>query len=192
MSADEYDEFERDPALGPLSRLSILIGTIPWFRHVGDPLSPELEEAGLDYAAALGFPDAAPAILPEWRDAAAAAESIDLNSPAWEAEELLRMSLNAAAEAAIDPQSLDFALTHIATVAAEAAGAGAEDIAAFFGIDDEEFLRTAIGAGVQICHQAALVLAAGETGEHPFARKFRLFERGRWPIGIIGGSLNIF
>jgi hypothetical protein len=50
---------------------------------------------------------------------------------------------------------------------------------------------------VQSAHQAALVLVAAadpdfEAEHHPFAAKFRLFEFGRWPVGVIGRSFNLF
>ena len=54
-------------------------------------------------------------------------------------------------------------------------------------------MRLATGAAVQTCHQAALLLAAqGGAPDHPFALKLQLFEHGRWPLGIVGMSLNIF
>ena len=61
-------------------------------------------------------------------------------------------------------------------------------------VADEEILRAAMGAGVQICHLAALVLLSGheDLEDHPFFHKFRLFEAGHWPIGIAGSSFNIF
>jgi hypothetical protein len=37
-----------------------------------------------------------------------------------------------------------------------------------------------------------LVLAAGAGEDHAFVYKFRLFERGRWPISIAGASFNLF
>ncbi len=51
----------------------------------------------------------------------------------------------------------------------------------------------AAGAGVQACHNAALLLLAGRAeDDHPFALKYRLFERGRWPVALIGSSLHLF
>jgi hypothetical protein len=61
-----------------------------------------------------------------------------------------------------------------------------------WGIEDEEILRAAIGQALQSCYQAALVIAAGEEEDHPFAQKFRLYENGHWPLGVAGTTLNIF
>ena len=60
------------------------------------------------------------------------------------------------------------------------------------GIEDQELIRATAGSALQSCHQAALVLAAGEEDTHPFALKYRLFEHGHWPIAITGSSFNIF
>ena len=60
------------------------------------------------------------------------------------------------------------------------------------GIEDQELIRAATGSALQSCHQAALVLAAGEEDAHPFALKYKLFEQGHWPIAITGSSFNIF
>ncbi|GER05989.1 hypothetical protein GCM10007972_07390 [Iodidimonas muriae] len=193
MSADDLNDiFEQYPTLAPLSRFCRLIGQTPWFRHVGDPISDDLRLDGQLYAAALGFPEAEPAVLALWEDAAGAAESADFNSPAWEAEEQLRMALVHEALQQVDDNALDVALTHVAAVAADAANRGAEDVRGFLLIDDEAFVRAATGAAVQMCHQAALVIASGGEGEHVFSHKFQIFEQGRWPIGIIGSTLNIF
>lgn len=193
MDDQDLDEiFDLYPALAAVSRFTRLIPNTPWFRHVGDPMDPELKRDAERYAAGLGFPDVEPAVLALWEDAAAAAESLDVNSPAWEAEEQLRMALSLDAASQVDDAALELVLTHVSAVAADAATAGAEEVRSFLQIGDEAFARAAAGAGVQICHNAALVLAAGGDSDHPFSLKFQLFEHGRWPIAIVGGSLNIF
>jgi hypothetical protein len=60
------------------------------------------------------------------------------------------------------------------------------------GVADMALIRAAAGAATQACYQAALVLAAGAEAEHPFAIKFRLYEAGRWPLGIVGMTFNVF
>jgi hypothetical protein len=62
-----------------------------------------------------------------------------------------------------------------------------------WGLEDLELVNAAAGAGVQACHNAALVLLSGDADDaHPFALKYRLFERGRWPVALIGSSLHLF
>ena len=60
------------------------------------------------------------------------------------------------------------------------------------GVVDPALVRAAAGAATQASYQAALVLAAGEDAEHVFAIKYRLFEAGRWPLGIAGMTFNLF
>ena len=193
---DLTEVFERYPTLAGVSRFAQLIGRVPWFRAVGDPLDAPTRQDARRYLAALGFPDAEPALVPLWEDAAVAAESVDWNSPAWEAEEQLRAAVTADALELVDEAALELVATHLAGVAGEAATAGAIEASEFLQIDDEAFVRAAAGAAVQACHNAGLVLAAGGPGDldadHPFSLKFQLFEAGRWPLGLIGLSFNIF
>ncbi|WP_281299912.1 MULTISPECIES: hypothetical protein [unclassified Iodidimonas] len=189
---ETFEVFERYPTLAGVGRLTSLIERCPWFRAVGDPMSKALMADSQSYCDALGFPEAQPAILPLWEDAAGAAESIDLNSPAWEAEELMRMAVLQDALAEVDEETLELVLTHIAAKAAQSAEAAAQEVRDFLLIDDEAFVRAATGAAVQMCHQAALLLASGGDPDHAISYKFRIFEHGRWPVGIMGGTLNIF
>lgn len=193
MDFDDHDAlFEAYPTLAGVRRFARLIPNTDWFARVGQPLDPVARDEARTYAAALGFPDAEPAILEDWQDAAAAAETLDLNTPAWEAEAQLRRDLALAAEAEVEPRVLELVMTGIAELAADPVREAAETTAALLGIHDEDFLRAASGGAVQACHQAALVLAAGQGAEHPFSLKFSLYEHGRWPVGIVGASFNIF
>lgn len=193
MDKATLDEiFEAHPELEPLARFARLIPNTPWFRHVGDPLDGPLVADCRGYAEGLGFPDADPAVIVLWEEAKGVLESTDLNPPAWEEEEQLRAALVATACETVEEAALTLALDFVAGVAADAAQRGAEDMRRFLQIEDEAFSRLAMGAGAQICHQAALVLVGDGGAEHPFSLKYRLFEHGRWPLGIIGNSLNIF
>lgn len=192
IDADIAEILDSCETLKAVSGLGLLIPALPWFRMVGEPLDPETAQVAESFLWALGAPDAAPALLGNWEDAAGAAETQDFNDPAWEAEEQLRAALTDTALAMMDETALEIALSHISTVTAEAAGAGALEAAEHLRIDDESFLNAAAGAAVAATHNAALVLAAGEESDHAFAAKFALFERGRWPVSIVGNSFNIF
>ena len=110
-----------------------------------------------------------------------------------EAEEQLRAGLSATAvDLAGDEQAVLVALTHVTSKASEAVHGAAETAALRFGVDDDGLIRAAAGAATQAAYQAALVIAAAEDEEHPFALKFQLFRAGRWPLGIIGGTFSIF
>ena len=40
--------------------------------------------------------------------------------------------------------------------------------------------------------RAWMIQAAGAGDDHPFAVKFRLYEAGRWPLGIVGSTFSVF
>ena len=84
-----------DPATQALSRFASLIRRINWFSRVGQPLDPSISTHADDYLSSLGFPDITLTPIEFWEDAYSAAESLDLNNPAWEAEEQLRAVLSA-------------------------------------------------------------------------------------------------
>lgn len=199
MNDDELDALERE--LPPLRRVAAFargLDAIPWFANLGEPLTAGAKAAAAAYAEGLGFPDAEVAVLIDWDDAMAAAESLGWQGAAWEAEELLRAGMTERALAVLSEEALRFAMTLIAERLAEAAQSGMEEAAAIFDVADEAGRNLAIGAAVQAAHQAALVLiaAAGDPDldaeNHPFAAKFRLFEYGRWPVGVAGATFNLF
>lgn len=194
-SADEEDEaldLADFPGLRAVTRFGRLVERLPWFSRLGEELEADEIDWAEAYLAALGFPDAAVVAIADWEEAEAAAGNPDLNSSWWEAEEQLRMGLIDEACRHIDEDSLTVALTHVASRAAEPVRLAAEAAAAGAGIDDEALVLAAQGSATQACYQAALVLAAEIEDEHPFALKFRLFEAGRWPIGLTGNSFNLF
>ncbi len=199
MTMDYDDDFDEDlpdiddyPTLVSVVRFNKLIPSIPWFSSVGDPLKIKELQAARDYMDMLGFPDAFVAEVEDWEDAAYAAANPEFNSEWWEAEEQLRMGLTANALELMGEEDLNLALTHVSATASEFITQAMEEITEDVGIEDQELIRAAIGSAVQSCHQAALVLAAGEEDSHPFALKYKLFEQGHWPIAITGSSFNIF
>lgn len=189
---DDLPDIDDYPTLISVVRFNKLIPSIPWFSSVGTPLTQRTGQTARDYMNMLGFPDAFVAEVEDWEDAAYAAANPEYNSEWWEAEEQLRMALTATALELITEEDLNLALTHVSATASETITDALEEITEDAGIADQELIRAAIGSAVQSCHQAALVLAAGEEDSHPFALKYKLFEQGHWPIAITGGSFNIF
>ena len=180
------------PGLRALGRFARLVPDLGWFQNLGNELDEDEIEWAEAYLAEMGFPDSTVAPVGDWEEAADAAASADWNSPWWEAEEGLRAALMVEACARIGEERLEVALAHLAARAADAIRIGAEVAAARDGVIDEELVRAAAGAAAQAAHQAALVLAAEIEDEHPFALKFRLFETGRWPIGLTGHSFHLY
>ncbi|MGD8325746.1 MAG: hypothetical protein PVF65_02415 [Sphingomonadales bacterium] len=191
---DDFDGEDNDPAVAALSRFASLIRRIDWFSRVGTPPDAMVARHAEDYLSSLGFPDIYVTPIDHWEDAAAAAESLDLNNPAWETEEQARATLIEDVVALYGEDHVADLLQPIEAVAVQVLDEAALNIMDQHRLQDEEIVRAAIGAAVQICHLAALVLLSGDEDleDHPFFHKFRLFEAGHWPIGIAGSSFNLF
>lgn len=192
LDEDIDDVLEEYPTLKSVAPFVALASDVRWFRALGEQPDSETVRLAREYVNALGFPDAEPAFLPDWEDAAAAAENTEFNSPAWEAEEQLRAALTDEALLVLDPETLEMVMTHIAQAITESIDDAAKEAAEFLRIDDESFVLAVSGAAAQACYQAALVGMVGEEEDHSFAIRFQLFEKGHWPIGIIGNSFLIF
>lgn len=188
----EQPDVDDYPTLQSVARFNRLLNSVDWYSNVGEPVGAELAKAARAYMDYSGFPHADLAIIETWSEAGEAAANTDWNSEWWEAEEQTRMGLIDAALTLISDEDLTMALTHVTATASPLLQHAAENWAEEQGIEDEELIRAAVGAGVQASYQAALVLAAGEEDDHPFALKFKLFELGRWPIAITGSSFNLF
>ena len=189
---DDHDEENDDHALNALVKLADVIRKIRWFGYLGQPLDIETESLTQSYLGQLGFPDAFPIVVEDWEDAAFAAETTDHNSEAWEVEEQLRADLSQEALLYTDEAVLTEALDRITAVAGGLAMEAATSAASLWAVHDPQIIDIAAGHAVQSCYQAGLVLAAQAVEDHPFALKFQLFEKGRWPIALTGRSLHIF
>lgn len=188
-----YDSLDDIPTLRAVSNFAKLLKTASWFSVIGMPLSEDERSEALDYLNALGFPDAGIGEITDWEDAEEAARNPDWNTGWWEAEEQLRAALvHQAIELIGDEETLLVALTHVTSTASDVVHGAAAVAASRFGLADEGLIRAAAGAATQSAYQAALVLAAGEDESHAFSAKFRLFEGGRWPLGVVGNTLNVF
>jgi len=189
---DIDDLLEELPTLQGVSRFVAVVNNMHWFRSLGETPGENDRRIAEGYGPALGFPEAEPAFLFDWEDAADAAATGDMNSASWEAEEQLRAALTDDLLSVLDEDTFEMVMTHINESTIPAIEAAAEEAADYLRIDDGEFVRATTGAAVQAVHQAALVMLTGADDDHPFAIRFRLFERGRWPIGIMGASFLIY
>jgi hypothetical protein len=175
-----------------VARFARSIDCVPWFGALGKASGDATRADAEAYLAALGFPDVFVGEVPGWEEAEAAATNPDWNPDWWEAEEQLRAGLTADAVGLVGETELATALTHITAQAAEVIPDAAQGAAAHTGLTDDELVRAAVGSATQACYNAALVLAAAAEPDHAFALKFRLFEAGHWPIGIIGVTFHLF
>ena len=188
----EPPDLEDYPTLQAVARFAQAVPHVPWFLHLGEPLTAEAIEAAETHALALGFPDCSVARIQDWEEAGDAAESPGFDDASWEFEEQLTATLMDLALEVVDEEELAAALTHVSAVAGDAAKLAIEEAAALAGHSDPALLDAAAGAATKACYQAALLLAGGGEEDHAVAYKYRLFEAGHWPIGIVGSTFNIF
>ncbi len=200
------------PALTVLRDFANRAAHVSWFTDLGEPLDEDCLEVVTLYLEGLGLPEASPAPLLDWRDAADAAQSMDINSEAWEIEEQFRAAAATQALTLISEEGLGIMLTHLASSLSEDVSNCVEE--ALYMADEassEALSNLAVGAAQQAVHGAALSLAAyaanvlksdphtetlnlddEEITNHPLMLRYRLFEMGRWPVSLVGNSLNLF
>jgi hypothetical protein len=165
-----------------------------FFSRLGEPLNAREQALSRAYLDGLGFPEAEPAPLGDWSDAIIAAEALDSDPMAWEAEEMLRTSLAEQVLERLDQSAVDAAITMVASQIGDLARDAAEASASIDDIHDESVINAAAGSLVQAANGAVLVVLAEADSEdppHPFLARWRLYIRGRWPIGIAGATYNI-
>lgn len=193
-----YDEVldQQMQRLTIMARFARTVIDTPWFSRIGTPLSIEDTATATAYLSAAGFPGAAVAQVEGWDEAVLVAENPNWNSDWWETEEQLKAALIARSLDHVEETELANALNHLsaqcAGVAVDAISNAAIDAGFQPEGDEESFLNAAAGWAVAASYQASLVLAAGAEGDHPFALKFRLFETGRLPFGVVGTTFSIF
>ena len=165
-----------------------------WFSRLGESLDEREQDLAKTYLDGLGFPEAEPALLSNWEDAATAAETLDRDPIGWETEEMLRTGLVSRVLERLDEEAVHTALSYVAQKTGDSAKEAVEEAAAIDDVEDMELVHAAAGALAQAANGAALVvMAEAEDDEppHPFLARWRLFARGRWPVGLAGSTYNI-
>jgi len=197
-SDDDEPDFprllEEIPLLYRVRAFADSLNANTWFSRLGEPLDERERHLARLYLDGLGFPEADPALLANWEDAAIAAETLDRDPLGWEAEEMLRTGLVSQALERLDEQAVATALALVAQKTGDTARDAVEDAAAMDDVEDMDLVHAAAGALAQAANGAALVIMAeAENDEepHPFLARWRLFARGRWPVGLAGSSYNI-
>jgi hypothetical protein len=165
-----------------------------WFARLGEPLDARDRTLARAYLDGLGFPEAEPALLSDWSEAAIAAESLDRDPIGWEAEEMLRAGLITRVLERLDEEAVNVALSQVGSKTHDSSRDAVEEAASLDDIEDMELVHAAAGALAQAANGAALVIMAEAEDDdppHPFLARWRLFARGRWPVGLAGASYNI-
>jgi len=168
--------------------------SLPIMARLGETLDAREQNLTRAYLDALGFPHAEPALLSDWDEAADAAESLDQNPDGWEAEEMLRASLISQASERLEEEAIQMLLAYVTQRAGEVAQDAVEYSSTFDEVDDDALKNAAVGMVVRAAEGAALVILAAAEDEnptHPFLCRWRLFARGRWPVGLAGSTYNI-
>lgn len=196
LNAEDEDRLlGQIPLLARARRFGEVLDEARFFARCGDKLMRRDREAARQYCDGLGFYDAEPALIGDWEDAAEALSTLDWNSPAWDQEEFHRADLTERALDLLDEEGFRVAERLVAEKAAEAARRAAEEVQALYDLDDEAFLNALSGSAIQAAHGAMLSLLVFEeedaASDQPLLWKFRLFAYGRWPVGLIGSTLNI-
>lgn len=179
----------RDDAV---ERLRRSIPHVSWFAAVGEPVTRADADEATRYLAGLGFAGVGVAAVATWEDAKRIADDPDWDHRWWDAEETLRADLLGRASAQLGEAALVRLLSAASDSASDTVQGAAAVAATRARIADPALIKSAAGAATQCCYQAALALAAEAGPNHPFAVKFRLFEAGRWPLGIVRNSFHLF
>jgi hypothetical protein len=180
-------------ALAPLDALRTRIRVASWFAAVGEELTTAERWDARAYLAALGFTETGVSAVPSWPKAAAIAKSPGWSRQWWDREEVERSALLARASALVPEHDLMAALSRVMELAASLTHGAAAIAASRSNIADQALSRVAAGAAAQSAYQAALAAIAHDgASEHPFSIKFRLFEAGRWPLGISDNAFHLF
>jgi hypothetical protein len=163
-----------------------------WFAAVGEALAAGERADAASYLGGLGIAAIMVDGVADWQRAKALADAPDWDPAWWDAEERLRVALLDTASARHGRVALLDAVSRATQGASDGAHGQAALATARAGIADPALARAAAGAATQACYLAALAAAAGADADHPFLAKFRLFEAGRWPLGIVGGRFHLF
>ena len=164
-----------------------------WFSAVGSPLDPSEVEEARGYLAALGMgPGVRVEPVASWQHAERIVRNPAWDSTWWEREEAERRALMARCfEAHGEARTLDH-LSLSAGVEHEVIHGAAAVAAGRAGVADPALVRAAAGAASMAAHGRVLAQLSGEGEGHLFVRKYRLFEGGRWPLGVVGGAFHLF
>lgn len=167
------------------------------FARIGDRLSEQDKALARSYVDGLGFPEAEPALLLHWAEALSVAESQDNDPFAWEAEEQLRLGLAERAVAHTSEEAVQMLGAAAVSHVAELAKVQVMEILPHHLLEDD-VQNALVGHATRAVHGAMLAVLAGadepEEGEpaHPLITLFALYRAGRWPVGLMGQTFNIF
>ena len=181
-----------DQALAAVERFAARVRSISWFAAVGEPLLDSERAESLRYLKALGLDSVEVAPAKNWADAERVARHPRRDRRWWDAEEAAGRALFAEAEVGRGRDLLLGALSLVLSEATNIVLGMASTSALRAGVVEHAIAAVAAGAATHACFQTGLALGAQAGETHPFAIKRRLFEGGRWPLGVVEGVFYIF
>ncbi len=172
---------------------SVHVLSAAWFSACGLALEASDVREVAGYLAELGA-DAATRVEPvaSWDQAELIIRSPMWEPAWWEREEAERKRL---LEQCIDRLGRAAALETLgleASVGHDLIHGAAAVAAARSGVSDPALIRAAAGSASMAAHGHALARLAGAGVDHFFMRRYRLFEGGRWPLGVVDGAFHLF
>ena len=194
------------PLLSVLREFTERAQRAPWFSNLGEMIDGEAAYLARAYLDMLGFPDAEAIPVMNWDDALDAAESGDLNSEGWEAEEQLRAALSDRVLEGLSEEGLGVMLAYLQAALAEPVPEMVDEALMMADEPPDAIRDLTVGAAQQAAFGGALALAAAALGmaenddqqageealNHPLMLRYILFELGRWPLALSGRTLNLF
>jgi hypothetical protein len=168
-----------------------IVTGVDWFVALGAPLPAAAHGDADAYLSALGFSDLRVVPILDWQEARTALEHRAWDSAWADAEDQARSALAAEALYRSGEDVVGAAVGYVSEKAHTLAMDTLQGVAGLLGGDPDLIEAAATDARDAACQ--ALLVALSESGaDHPLALKFRLFEAGRWPIGAVGSSFNLF
>ncbi len=163
-----------------------------WFSSVGTPLDDsERDECG-SYLRSLGVGDVSIIGVSDWTQARSIAMAPNWSRRWWDAERVEERRLFDRAASRHSADAVLLRLTNLMEGSAELFHGPASVACTRAGIADPGLARSAAGAAAHSLHQYGIAQFAGESEEHLFAVKFRLFLAGRWPLSVDDTNFYIF
>lgn len=163
-----------------------------WFSAVGEPLQASERSECESYLQGLAMPGLAIVGVRDWPQARAIANAPNWSRQWWEAERLEERRLFEIASAKYSADAVLMRLTNLMEGSAELFHGPATVACIRDGIADPGLARSAAGAASHSLHQYGIAQLAGESEDHLFAVKFRLFLAGRWPLSVDDKSFHVF
>ncbi len=163
-----------------------------WFNAVGMPLSDNERMESTRYLRGLGLTTWELVGVGTWDEAVALAGKSNWNARWWDRERQEERKLFEEASNQHSPDALLLRLANLMQGSSTLFLSPASVACARAGVSDSTIANSAAGAAAQSLHQYGLASITGQSDEHFFAAKFRLFLSGRWPLCVSEDRFFVF